>query len=116
MKVYYDKNTKNEDLESIDDFWATLKSVYGQHDTTEGARKKLEALFGNKTLAHKDFVKYAERFQVLANASKGEFTNKHLVVEVAMTPYFLFTIPSLDNSFLNVPSCLNVPFCLDVTY
>ena len=79
MKVYYDKNTRNEDLGSIDDFWATLESVYGQRNTTEGARKELEALFGNKTLAHKDFVKYAERFQVLADASKGEFTDKHLI-------------------------------------
>ncbi|GJE99134.1 hypothetical protein PsYK624_153810 [Phanerochaete sordida] len=79
MKSYYDKNAKDQDLGKIDDFWATLDSVYGHRNTVEGARKDLEALFKNKDLAKKDFIQYAEKFQVLADASEGEFMDKHLI-------------------------------------
>ena len=79
MKSYYDKNAKDEDLGKMEDFWATLEHVYGHRNAVEGARKDLEALFKNTDLAKKDFIKYAERFQVLAEACAGEFMDKHLI-------------------------------------
>ena len=37
----------------------------GQRDDKEGAKKEITALFNNKDLAAKDFIKYAERFRTL---------------------------------------------------
>lgn len=47
------------------EFISELRVQYGQKDEKEGAKKELTALFANKDLAQKDFVKYAERFRTL---------------------------------------------------
>ena len=43
-----------------------LKNIYGQQDDKERAKKKLTALWVNKDLARKNFVKYAEQYRMLA--------------------------------------------------
>ncbi|EED83045.1 predicted protein [Postia placenta Mad-698-R] len=44
--------------------------IYGQRDDKEGAKKEITALFINKDLASKDFVKYAERFRTLGRLTE----------------------------------------------
>jgi len=51
---------------SWDDFSQELKNIYGQRDDKERAKKELMALWVNKDLAKKNFVKYAERYRTLA--------------------------------------------------
>jgi hypothetical protein len=53
-----------------DRFLLDMRAPYGQKDEKEGARQELTALFTNKTLAHSDFLKYAERFRTLARISE----------------------------------------------
>jgi len=45
---------------SWDDFAQELKNIYGQRDDKEGVKKELMALWVNKDLAKKNFIKYAE--------------------------------------------------------
>lgn len=47
------------------EFVNELNAQYGQHDDKEGAKKELTALFNNKDLATKNFIKYDERFRTL---------------------------------------------------
>ena len=65
MKVYFDKVQSGANLGSWSDFTQELKNIYGQRDDKEGAKKKLTALWVNKDLAKKNFVKYVERYQIL---------------------------------------------------
>ena len=65
MESYYDRVGRNLDLGSWDDFVDELAQIYGQRDDKEGAKKEITALFSNKELASKDFIKYAERFRTL---------------------------------------------------
>ena len=44
------------------DFAQELKNIYGQRDDKEGAKKELTALWVNKDLARKNFIKYTERY------------------------------------------------------
>ena len=60
MKSYYDKVQAGMDVGSWGDFAQELKNIYGQRDDKEGAKKELTALWVNKDLAKKNFVKYAE--------------------------------------------------------
>jgi len=66
MRHYFDKNTKGEDLGTWDTFVSELKSIYGQRDDKEGAKKEITALWSNKDLAKKNFVKYVECYCTLA--------------------------------------------------
>jgi len=66
MKSYYDKVQAGQGVGSWDDFAQKLKNIYRQRDDKEGAKKKLTALWVNKDLAKKNFVKYAERYRTLA--------------------------------------------------
>jgi len=66
MKSYYDKVQAGLDVGSWGDFAQELKNIYGQRDDKEGAKKELTALWVNKDLAKKNFVKYAERYRTLA--------------------------------------------------
>ncbi|EED82576.1 predicted protein [Postia placenta Mad-698-R] len=65
MKSYYVKMWEGKDLGTWKAFVAELAQIYGQYDDKEGAKKEIMALFINKDLASKDFVKYAERFRAL---------------------------------------------------
>jgi len=60
MKLYYDKVQTGLSVGSWGDFAQELKNIYGQQDDKEGAKKELMALWVNKDLARKNFVKYAE--------------------------------------------------------
>jgi len=60
MKLYFDKIQTGSDVGSWGDFAQELKNIYGQRDDKEGAKKELTALWVNKDLAKKNFVKYAE--------------------------------------------------------
>ncbi|KIK49705.1 hypothetical protein GYMLUDRAFT_253673 [Collybiopsis luxurians FD-317 M1] len=53
MKKYFDDNRFGKDLGSWDDF-------------AKGAKDEITQLWTNKTLASKDFIKYAEQYQTLA--------------------------------------------------
>jgi len=66
MKSYYDKVQTGQGVGSWGDFAQELKNIYGQRDDKEGAKKELTALWVNKDLAKKNFVKYAERYRTLA--------------------------------------------------
>jgi len=60
MKSYYDKVQAGQGVGSWGNFAQELKNIYGQKDDKEGAKKELTALWVNKDLAKKNFVKYAE--------------------------------------------------------
>jgi len=66
IKSYYDKVQAGLSVGSWDNFAQELKNIYGQQDDKEGAKKELTALWVNKDLARKNFVKYAERYRTLA--------------------------------------------------
>ncbi|RDX50988.1 hypothetical protein OH76DRAFT_1310236, partial [Lentinus brumalis] len=65
MASYYDRVGKGQDLGTWDAFMDELAQIYGQRDDKEGAKKEITALFVNKDLAAKDFIRYAERFRTL---------------------------------------------------
>ncbi|KAL7280515.1 hypothetical protein ACG7TL_005447 [Trametes sanguinea] len=65
MAWYYDRVGKGQDLGTWDAFMDELAQIYGLQHDKEGAKKKITALFSNKDLAAKDFIKYAERFRTL---------------------------------------------------
>jgi len=66
MKSYYDKVQAGLSVGSWGNFAQELKNIYGQQDNKEGAKKELMVLWVNKDLARKNFVKYAERYRILA--------------------------------------------------
>ncbi|EED79154.1 predicted protein [Postia placenta Mad-698-R] len=70
MKSYYVKMREGKDLGTWKAFVAELAQIYGQRDNKEGAKKEITALFINKDLASKDFVKYAERFRTLGRLTE----------------------------------------------
>ncbi|EED82500.1 predicted protein [Postia placenta Mad-698-R] len=70
MKSYYVKMREGKDLGTWKAFVAELAQIYGQRDDKEGAKKEIMALFINKDLASKDFVKYAERFRTLGRLTE----------------------------------------------
>ncbi|THU90917.1 hypothetical protein K435DRAFT_675138, partial [Dendrothele bispora CBS 962.96] len=72
MKWYFDATRNNEDLGSWDNFVKELSAIYGRRDETQGAKDELTALWTNKTLASKDFIKYAEQYHTLARIVKYE--------------------------------------------
>jgi len=60
MKSYYDKVQVGQGVGSWGNFAQELKNIYRQRDDKEGAKKELMALWVNKDLAKKNFIKYAE--------------------------------------------------------
>ena len=66
MKSYYNKVQAGQGVGSWGDFAQELKNIYGQRDDKEGAKKELTVLWVNKDLAKKNFIKYAERYRILA--------------------------------------------------
>jgi len=60
MKSYYDKVQARLSVGSWSNFVQELKNIYRQQDDKERAKKELTALWINKNLAKKNFVKYAE--------------------------------------------------------
>jgi len=66
IKSYYDKVQTGLSVGSWGDFAQELKNIYGQQDDKERAKKELMALWVNKDLARKNFVKYAEQYRMLA--------------------------------------------------
>ncbi|KAJ3577041.1 hypothetical protein NP233_g61 [Leucocoprinus birnbaumii] len=66
MKAYFNNVQENLDLGTWDSFVQELKSIYGQRDDKEGAKKELTQLWANKDLAKKNFIKYVEHYRTLA--------------------------------------------------
>jgi len=66
IKSYYDKVQTGLSVGSWGDFAQELKNIYGQQDDKERAKKELTALWVNKDLARKNFVKYTEQYRMLA--------------------------------------------------
>jgi len=66
MKSYYNKVQAGQGIRFWNDFAQELKNIYRQRDNKEGAKKELTALWVNKDLAKKNFVKYTERYRTLA--------------------------------------------------
>jgi len=66
MKSYYNKVQAEQSVGSWDDFVQELKNIYEQWDDKKGAKKELTALWVNKDLVKKNFIKYAERYRMLA--------------------------------------------------
>jgi len=66
MKLYYDKVQTGLSVGSWGNFAQELKNIYRQRDDKKGAKKELTALWVNKDLARKNFVKYTEQYRTLA--------------------------------------------------
>jgi len=66
MKSYFDKIEVGSNVGSWGNFAQELKNIYRQGDNKEGAKKELTALWVNKDLAKKNFVKYAEQYRTFA--------------------------------------------------
>ena len=66
MKKYFDDNCLGKDLGSWDNFASELNAIYGCRDDKERAKDEITQLWTNKTLASKDFIKYAEQYRTLA--------------------------------------------------
>jgi hypothetical protein len=66
MKDYFAKVQADQNLGTWDNFIRELKNIYGQRDDKEGAKKELTAIWANKELAKKNFVKFVERYRTLA--------------------------------------------------
>ena len=66
MKSYYNKVQAEQGVGSWGDFAQELKNIYRQRDDKERAKKELMALWVNKDLAKKNFVKYAKWYRTLA--------------------------------------------------
>ena len=64
---YFDAVEQDKDLGSWATFAKMLTDIYGQKDELESAKKEFSALWSNKTLAHKDFIKYSEQFKTLGS-------------------------------------------------
>ena len=67
VRSYLDKVLAGQDVGSWDDFVSYLRSMYGQRDEKEGAKDELTKLWENKSLAARDFIKYAEQYKTLAS-------------------------------------------------
>ncbi|THU85231.1 hypothetical protein K435DRAFT_806078 [Dendrothele bispora CBS 962.96] len=63
---YYDKVRLGQDLGSWLNFVKELNQIYGKRDDNEGAKDEITALWSNKGLPSKDFIKYAEQYRTLA--------------------------------------------------
>ena len=72
MKPWIKELGKDNTLGTWEQFVRELETQYGQRDEKEGAKKELTALFNNKNLAQKNFVKYAEHFRTLGRISGYE--------------------------------------------
>jgi hypothetical protein len=72
MEPWIQKLTSGGTVGTWTEFVDELKVQYGQNDEKEGAKKELTALFANKDLAHKNFIKYAERYRTLGRISGYE--------------------------------------------
>jgi len=66
MKSYYNRVQAGLSVGSWGNFAQELKNIYGQQDDKKGAKKELMALWVNKDLARKNFVKYTEQYRILA--------------------------------------------------
>jgi len=66
MKSYYNRVQAGLSVGSWSNFAQELKNIYGQQDDKKGAKKELMALWVNKDLARKNFVKYTEQYRTLA--------------------------------------------------
>jgi len=66
MKSYYNRVQAGLSVGSWGNFAQELKNIYGQQDDKKGAKKELMALWVNKDLARKNFVKYTEQYRTLA--------------------------------------------------
>src|SRR6195952_2669415 len=69
MEPWIQKLTSGGTIGTWTEFVDELKVQYGQKDEKEGSKKELTALFANKDLAHKNFIKYAERYRTLGRIS-----------------------------------------------
>ncbi|KAF7975938.1 hypothetical protein HWV62_8221 [Athelia sp. TMB] len=70
MEPWIEKLTTGQTIGSWKEFVHELTIQYGQRNEKEGAKKELTALFINT--AHKNFVKYAEKFRTLGRISVYE--------------------------------------------
>lgn len=66
MRKYFDDTRLGNDLGSWDNFANELNAIYGRRDNKEGAKNEITHLWTNKSLASKDFIKYAEQYRTLA--------------------------------------------------
>lgn len=72
MRKYFDDNRQGKDLGAWNKFVDELNAIYGRRDDKEGAKDELTALWNNKALANKDFIKYAEQYRTLARIVEYE--------------------------------------------
>jgi hypothetical protein len=77
MQPWIKSLTDGGTIGTWNEFVNELTNQYGQRDEKDAAKKELTTLFGNHTLAHTDFVKYAEKFCTLGRMS--EYDNGLLI-------------------------------------
>ncbi|KAF8638423.1 hypothetical protein AX16_010507 [Volvariella volvacea WC 439] len=72
MQRKFDDNREGCDLGTWQDFIKELSGVYGKRSNIDTAKEKLSALWNNKDLAKKDFIKFAEQYCTLAHLADYE--------------------------------------------
>jgi hypothetical protein len=72
MQLWYNENTLGQPLGLWSDFVLELQGIYGMRNKKAGARKEIEQLFRNKSLAHNNFINYTKKFRTLARLSELE--------------------------------------------
>ena len=101
MSSYYDKLEAGQSVGTWANFKNELVQIYGQRDDKEGAKKELTALFNNKDLATKNFVKYAEKFRTLGRLSGYDdallIEKLRLVIDNSMRMCLIGAINNLPN-------------------
>ncbi|KAF9441575.1 hypothetical protein P691DRAFT_791118 [Macrolepiota fuliginosa MF-IS2] len=110
MKDYFAKVQNGQGLGNWDDFTKELKNIYGQRDDKEGAKKELTAIWTNKELAKKNFVKfYANMYRV--NTCNEEVKNNAIIITLYFLPHLNHHLNCqhlllLPHPLLNPPSFL----------
>ena len=103
LTSYFTKNAEDQDLGSWQDFIKVLRGIYGQKDEKAGAKEEFTALWANKSLAHRDFIKYSEQFKTLA--SIVEYKDDVLIDKLnEVLPEKLATAVGIAETFTTMPS------------
>ncbi|KAF8638642.1 hypothetical protein AX16_010470 [Volvariella volvacea WC 439] len=72
MQCKFNDNQEGCDLGTWQDFMRKLSGVYGKRNDVNTAKKELSALWNNKDLARKDFIRFAEQYCTLARLADYE--------------------------------------------
>ena len=112
LRSYYDKVREDKPLGTWENFVKELQGLYGQKDEKEGAKKEMDELWKNKSMATDDFVKYSERYKTLASMLDysdemhidrlNKVISEKMNTAIATATVLGGTIPKDWNAYLNM--------------